>query len=262
VIIKMSQTVGSAVVPHIRLEDITVVLVHTSHAGNIGAAARAMKTMGVTRLVLVSPSDFPSGEAFALSSGAHDVLDQARVVDDIETAIADCSLVIGASARSRSLPWPLLNPREMVDKVAAHPPGESVALLFGRERSGLTNEELAKCHYHVNIPSNPDYSSLNVAQAVQVLCYELRMRQELAVPQTRVDWGVEWDQPPANAGQLEGLFEHWEKTLVEIDFLDPNNPRTLLSKLRRLILRAQPDEVEANILRGMLTQIDKSIRKP
>lgn len=137
-----------------------------------------------------------------------------------------------------------------------------MALLFGRERSGLTNDELAKCHYHVNIPSNPDYSSLNVAQAVQVLCYELRMRQELAVPQTRTVWGVEWDQPPARVEQLESLFEHWEKTLVEIDFLDPTNPRTLLSKLRRLILRAQPDEVEANILRGMLTQIDKSIRKP
>lgn len=258
----MSQTRGAAGDPQVRLEDIKVVLVHTSHAGNIGSAARAMKTMGLTRLVLVAPADYPSGEAFALSSGAHDVLDQAVVVDDIETAIADCTLVVGASARSRSLPWPLLNPREMADKVAAHPDGSSIALLFGRERSGLTNEELAKCHYHVNIPSNPQYSSLNVAQAVQVLCYELRMRQELAVPQTRIDWGVEWDQPPARADQLEGLFEHWEKTLVEIDFLDPNNPRTLLNKIRRLILRAQPDEVEANILRGMLTQIDKSIRKP
>lgn len=258
----MSQSQDAAGETGIRLDDIKVVLVHTSHPGNIGAAARAMKTMGLTRLVLVSPKDYPSGEAFALSSGAHDVLDRAVVVDDIETAIADCTLVVGASARSRSLPWPLLNPREMADKVASHPPGSSVALLFGRERSGLTNEELAKCHYHVNIPSNPDYSSLNVAQAVQVLCYELRMRQELAVPQTRADWGVEWDQPPARVEQLESLFEHWEKTLVEIDFLDPTNPRTLLSKLRRLILRAQPDEVEANILRGMLTQIDKSIRKP
>lgn len=243
-------------------DDVRIVLVHTSHSGNIGAAARAMKTMGLSRLVLVCPNDFPSDEAYARSSGAQDVLDKALVVEDLDDAIADCGLVIGASARSRSLPWPLVNPREMADRVATHPGGSPVALLFGRERSGLTNEELARCHCHVNIPANPDYSSLNLAQAVQVMAYELRMRQVLAEPQTEERWGVTWDQPPARSEQLEGLFEHWEKTLVDIDFLDPNNPRTLMSKLRRFVLRAQPDEVEANILRGMLSQVDKSIRKP
>lgn len=257
----MSQT-EPATTDAINPDDIRVVMVHTSHSGNIGAAARAMKTMGLTRLVLVSPADFPSEEAYARSSGAQDVLDQAQVVEDLDEAIAECGLVVGASARSRSLPWPLVNPREMADRVADHPAGSPVALLFGRERSGLTNEELARCHCHVNIPANPDYSSLNVAQAVQVMAYELRMRQVLAEPQTPERWGVTWDQPPARSEQLEGLFDHWEKTLVEIDFLDPNNPRTLMNKLRRLILRAQPDEVEANILRGMLTQVDKSIRKP
>lgn len=258
----MSQSSPAANEPVFNLGDIRVVMVHTSHSGNIGAAARAMKTMGLSRLVLVAPKDFPSEEAEARSSGAQDVLESAVVVETLEEAVAECGLIVGASARSRSLPWPLVNPREMADLIAGHPPGSEVALLFGRERSGLTNEELARCHYHVNIPSNPEYSSLNVAQAVQVLAYELRMRQELRLPQTEGHWGVEWDQPPARAEQLEGLFRHWEQTLVEIDFLDPNNPRTLMSKLRRLILRAQPDEVEANILRGMLTQVDKSIRKP
>lgn len=258
----MSQSSSDAPQSVINLDAIRVVMVHTSHSGNIGAAARAMKTMGLSKLTLVAPRDFPSEEASARSSGAQDVLDRAVVVDTLEDAILDCGLVVGASARSRSLPWPLVNPREMAELVAGHPPGSPVALLFGRERSGLTNEELAKCHYHVHIPSNPEYSSLNVAQAVQVLAYELRMRRELPSTDEHLRWGVEWDQPPARSEQLEALFRHWEQTLVEIDFLDPNNPRTLMSKLRRLILRAQPDEVEANILRGMLTQVEKSIRKP
>ncbi len=260
----MSETDTAQTAPQLGIDpqDIYIVMIHTSHSGNIGAAARAMKTMGLTKLVLVEPKEFPTEEAYARSSGAQDILDNARVVPDLDSAIAECGLVIGASARSRSLPWPLVNPREMADRVAAHPAGSPVALLFGRERSGLTNEELARCHCHVNIPANPEYSSLNVAQAVQVMAYELRMRQVLAEPQADERWGVTWDQPPARSEQLEGLFDHWEKTLVEIDFLNPNNPRTLMSKLRRLILRAQPDEVEANILRGMLTQVDKSIRKP
>ncbi|MHA7879971.1 MAG: tRNA (cytosine(32)/uridine(32)-2'-O)-methyltransferase TrmJ [Saccharospirillum sp.] len=248
--------------PGFTLKDVRIVMVDTSHSGNIGAAARAMKTMGLADLCLVSPRDFPSEEATARSSGAQDVLENARVVGELDEAIADCSLVVGASARSRTLPWPMLNPRELADRVADHPAGAKVAILFGRESSGLTNDELARCHYHVHIPSNPDYASLNVASAVQVIAYELRMREVLAQPQTERTWGVEWDQPPANSRQLEGLFGHWQQTLVEIDFLDPTNPRTLMSKLRRLILRAQPDETEANILRGMLTQIDKSIRKP
>lgn len=248
--------------PVFTLNDVRVVMVDTSHPGNIGAAARAMKTMGLADLCLVSPKNFPAREASDRATGAQDVLDQAKVVDTLDDAIADCGLVVGASARSRTLPWPMLNPRELADRVAEHPPGSKVAILFGRESSGLTNEELARCHYHVHIPSNPEFSSLNVASAVQVIVYELRMREVLAEAQTERAWGVEWDQPPANSQQLEGLFNHWQQTLVEIDFLDPTNPRTLMSKLRRLILRAQPDEIEANILRGMLTQIDKSIRKP
>ncbi|TXR54924.1 RNA methyltransferase [Reinekea thalattae] len=234
-------------------------MVHTSHAGNIGSAARAMKTMGLSDLVLVQPKEFPSEQATTLSSGATDILEQATVVETLEQAIADCDFVVGASARSRNLPWPLVNPREMASKALALPENAKIAMVVGRERSGLTNEELARCHMHVNIPANPDYSSLNVASAVQVLCYELRMSAVASANEPKPTWGVEWDQPLAKASQLEGLFEHWQQVLTHIEFLDPNNPRHLMTKLRRLILRAQPDEVEANILRGMLSHVDKKL---
>lgn len=242
-------------------DQVKIVMVNTSHSGNIGSAARAMKTMGFNNLVLVAPKSFPSEDANTMSAGAADVLERAIVVTSLEEAIADCALVVGASARSRSLPWPLVNPREMAHQVLSIPAHAKVALVVGRERSGLTNEELACCHCHVHIPSNPDYSSLNVASAVQVLTYELAMSSVSLEHADKPNFGVEWDQKPATSGQLEGLFDHWQQTLVDIDFLDPNNPRTLMSKLRRLILRAHPDEVEANILRGMLSQVDKTIRK-
>jgi tRNA (cytidine32/uridine32-2'-O)-methyltransferase len=245
----------------LEFEQVKIVMVNTSHAGNIGSAARAMKTMGFSNLVLVEPKKFPSAEAETMSAGASDILDQAIVVETLEQAIADCVLVVGASARSRSLPWPLVNPREMAHQVLNVPDDAKVAIVVGRERSGLTNEELACCHCHVHIPSNPEYSSLNVASAVQVLTYELAMSNVARLDSDKPTFGVEWNERPATSGQLESLFSHWQKTLVDIDFLDPNNPRTLMSKLRRLILRAQPDEVEANILRGMLSQVDKTIRK-
>ncbi|MEJ2041874.1 MAG: tRNA (cytosine(32)/uridine(32)-2'-O)-methyltransferase TrmJ [Reinekea sp.] len=245
-----------------QLPTVKVVLIETSHSGNIGSAARAMKTMGLTDLFLVNPKTFPSEEAVAMSSGAADILDKAQVVSSLEEAIADCHWVVGASARSRTLPWPLVNPREMARQALVLPNGSQIALLFGRERSGLTNDELARCHCHVNIPANPEYSSLNLAAAVQVLCYELKMAEYLSVGDEQPLWGVEWDQPPASAAQMEGLFEHWQRILVDIDFLDPSNPRTLMSKIRRLLLRSHPDEVEANILRGMFSHIEKRLRKP
>lgn len=244
------------------LQKTKVVMVHTSHSGNIGAAARAMKTMGLQKLVLVAPKTFPSDEAIAMASGAVDILEQAMVVESLEEAVADCGFIVGASARSRNLPWPLVNPREMASQILSLPSDASAAMVLGRERSGLTNEELALCHCHVNIPANPEYSSLNVAAAVQVLCYELKISLVSHVGNEKPHWGVEWDQSPANGAQLESLFQHWERLLVDIDFLDPTNPRMLMSKIRRLIMRAQPDEVEANIVRGMLSHVDKRIRKP
>lgn len=230
------------------------VLVQTSHSGNIGAAARAMKTMGFSNLTLVSPKDYPSDEATARASTASDVLENAVVVETLEEALADCHYVIGASARSRSMPWPLQTPKVACKKMTEKK-GQQCAIIFGRERSGLTNEELACCHAHVQIPANPDYSSLNLAAAVQVLAYELRcqlLEEELDEQPS--------DEKPATGAQLEGLFGHLEQTMVDIDFLDANNPRQLISKMRRLFLRAQVDEVEVNILRGVLSAMNKQIK--
>jgi len=241
------------------LDQIRVVLVNTSHPGNIGGAARAMKNMGLSDLVLVNPVDFPSEVAEARASGATDILDNARVVSTLEEAFADCQIVVGTSARNRHIPWPLMSPRTLGEKVQqAVPAGNKVAILFGRESSGLTNDELSKCDAHVHIPTNPDYSSLNLAMAVQVLGYEVRthlLADELA---DTSQWGVEWDQPMANREELEQFFEHLKETLVDIDFLDPNNPRQLLPRLRRVFQRATLDKVELNIFRGILKHIQKS----
>ena len=170
------------------LENIRIILVNTSHTGNIGSAARAMKTMGLSQLVLVDPVRPPDEKSTALAAGANDILANLRIVPTLAEAISDCSLVIGASARSRTLAWPMLDPRQAGQQLADGALNKTVALVFGRERTGLTNEELQQCHYHVNIPANPEYSSLNVAMAVQTLCYEIRMswlaQQETAVSST------------------------------------------------------------------------------
>lgn len=241
------------------LSHIRVVLVNTSHPGNIGAVARAMKNMGLLRLLLVAPHDYPSAEATARASGADDVLATAQVVDTLEEAIADCALVVGASARSRTIPWPVLEPRtcaaHMIDVAAS----QEVALVMGRERTGLTNSELERCQYHVHIPANPDYSSLNLAAATQVLVYELRMA---ALQQTRVPVQTgHTDSPAVTAAELDGLYAHLEQTLIELDFLDPTNPRQLMRRLRRLFNRAGLEQMELNILRGILTAAQKAVKK-
>ena len=246
------------------LENIRIVLVNTSHPGNIGATARAMKNMGLSDLCLVDPKAFPHPDADARASGADDILAGARVVSSIEEAIGDCHLIVGTSARERHIPWPLVNPRELAAisaQVLSNEPKSDrksdrvVAVLFGREASGLTNEELHLCHKHVHIPTNPDFSSLNVAAAVQVISYEMRMAllegQAGELPQ----WGTRWDIELADNAEIEQMFEHLEATLVDIEFLDPTNPRQLMPRLRRLILRAVPDKVEVNILRGILRKM-------
>ena len=241
------------------LDKIQIVMVNTTHSGNIGAAARAMKNMGLSRLTLVDPIAAVDEEAIQRSSRAEDILHNVRIVATLEEAIADCGLVIGTSARSRHIPWPLMNPRQAAAKAAEMiPAGNDVALVFGRESRGLTNEELHLCHAHVHIPTNPDFSSLNVAQAIQVLCYELRMA--MVTEETEEEegqWGVPWDYPLATHGELEGLFQHMEKTLIDIGFLDPNTPKQLMPRLRRLFQRSAPDKTEVNILRGMLAMIQK-----
>lgn len=238
------------------LDRIRIVLVNTSHPGNIGSAARAMKTMGLDELYLVDPVYFPDQRATDLASGATDVLNSAHVVPTLEEAITDCSLVFGTSARNRKIPWPLVMPREMAEKVSQEPPNSQVAIVFGREKTGLTNEELQLCHQHIQIPANPEYSSLNIAAAVQVVAYELRLA---SLQQT--SYTEEWDYRFANADEMEKFFNHLQEVLIEINFLKLEAPRKLMTRLRRLFFRARPDVMEMNILRGILTAVQESKKK-
>lgn len=247
------------------LENIRVVLVNTSHPGNIGGAARAMKNMGLSRLVLVDPQDFPSAEAVARASGATDILDAAQVVGTLEEALVGCSLVLGTSARDRRIPWPLLDPRECgVAACEQAQQGGEVALVFGREYAGLTNDELQRCHFHVHIPSDPEFSSLNLAAAVQVLAYEVRMAWLAAENQPTKTLKLEataiHSSQLVTADELESFYAHLEQALVEIGFLDPTKPRHLMSRLRRLYGRSEVSKLEMNILRGILTETIKAAR--
>ena len=243
------------------LNRIRIVLVATSHAGNIGAAARAMKTMGLSRLVLVAPQSFPDPEATARAVGAENILQAAQVTASLDEAIRDCQLVIGTSARSRRIAWPTLSP----DAAAARTLGEAatheVAILFGRERTGLTNEELDRCHALVHIPTDPEFSSLNLAAAVQIVAYELRR----AMPATTDLPGPVTDalgEPLASAAEVQRFYEHLERVMTETGFLDPENPKLLMRRLMRLYNRAQLTTNEVNILRGILTAVRRPHGKP
>ncbi len=242
-------------------ENIKIVLVNTSHPGNIGAAARAMKNMGLSQMVLVNPVDFPSGVAVGRAVSAVDILENAVVVDTLEEAIADCSLVIGTSARSRKVPWPMVTPESCAEKIVSESATSKTAIVFGREDSGLNNEELQLCTYHVQIPTNPGYSSLNLAAAVMVISYEVlkKMQQEeLSVVKTEDEY---WDQEKATGQQLEHFFEHLERVMIKIRFHDPDNPRLLMQRMRRLFGRIRVDVMEMNILRGILTNIEFNLKE-
>lgn len=236
------------------LQNIRIVLVETSHTGNMGSVARAMKTMGLTNLYLVNPLVKPDSQAISLAAGASDVIGDAKIVDSLDEAIAGCSLVVGTSARSRSLPWPMLDGRECGVKSVEEAQQAPVALVFGRERVGLTNEELQKCHFHVAIPANPEYSSLNLAMAVQTLCYEVRMHW-LAQQEPSPEPADEAVYP--SAAQLDGFYQHLEQTLLKTGFISEEHPGQVMNKLRRLFNRARPEAVELNILRGILTSVQK-----
>ncbi len=247
------------------MNNIKIVLVNTSHPGNIGGVARAMKNMAMEQLILVDPQEFPSDKATARSSGAADILENAAVVGTLEEAIADCHYVVGTSARSRHIPWPIVNPKELASQLTPllvnADKKENVAIVFGREDRGLTNEELHLCNHHVHIPSNEAFSSLNLAAAVQVISYELRMAfLGLTDDKSKPQWGTDWDIELAESNEIENLFTHLESTLIDIDFLDPENPRQLMTRLRRLLLRSHLDKVEVNILRGILTATQKQIK--
>lgn len=237
------------------LNPVRIVLVNTSHPGNVGGVARAMKNMGLSDLRLVTPQDYPSAEATARASGADDLLAQAQVLDDLDEALAGSRLVLGTSARQRTLRWPELDPRQAAARLLDAARTGPVAVLFGRERTGLTNEELDRCQALIHIPSNPEYSSLNLAAAVQVLSYELRMAAlEHAPAAVPAPTGGEL---PASHEELERLYAHLEETLLLLEFLDPDNPRHLMRRLRRLFAKADPTINEVNILRGILTQAAK-----
>lgn len=241
----------------VNLDNLRVVLVGTTHPGNIGAAARAMKTMGLHRLVLVNPARYPDAEATARAVGADDVLARARVVDDLDAALTGCVLVIGTSARRRGLSGPALDPRQCAARIAELEDHAETALVFGRESSGLSNDELDRCHYRVFIPANPEFGSLNLAAAVQVLAYELRMAWLAAMPVEE----AQRPAPSATAEDMERFYAHLQRVLLVIGFLDPANPRHLMRRLRRLFNRAQPSQVEMNILRGILSSVERPKRR-
>ena len=236
------------------LNNIQIVLVETSHPGNIGAAARAMKTMGLSQLKLVNPLSYPCAEATARASSANDLLANAKVFSSLENALADTVLVIGTSARERRLQWPEYDPAEVARLLLQEAQQAKVALVFGREKWGLTNEELAHCGAVVTINANPEYSSLNLASAVQIMSYELRrglLAQQTADSDRTV---VSDDEAPATTGEMEGLYGHLEQTLADIGVTSGNKPKDmLLRRLRRLFNRARLSTTEVNILRGIFS---------
>jgi len=232
---------------------IRIILVDTSHPGNIGAAARAMKNMGLRELVLVRPQAFPSAEATARASGADDLLAQARVVASIAEAVAGCGLVLGTSARPRAANWTVHDPASAAALIVEAAVARPVAVLFGNERNGLSNEDLSVCHALLNVPANPEYESLNLAQAVQIVTWEIRKARRPRVRQLAPE------SPPATAEQVANLRAHLAVVLAEIGFKDERNVANLVARIERLLARAVPDEKEVQILRGVLTAVQRSI---
>ncbi|WDE04168.1 tRNA (cytosine(32)/uridine(32)-2'-O)-methyltransferase TrmJ [Thalassomonas viridans] len=242
------------------LDKVRIVLVNTSDCRNIGSTARAMKTMGLSQLILVDPLEMPNGQAQALAAGATDVLANMKVVGTLEEAISDCGLVVGTSARSRTLPWPMLEPRTCGEKLIAEAGEYPVALVFGRESSGLTNEELQLCHFHVQIPANPEYSSLNLAMAVQTLSYEVRMAFLAQEQQAYSANKAEDDEVYPVVEETERLYQHFEQALTATGFIVPSHPGLVMTKLRRLLNRARPDMKEVKMLRGMLASVERAAK--
>jgi len=241
------------------LERIRIVLVGTQHPRNIGSAARALKTMGFGAIHLVAPEKFPHADATALAAGADDLLDGARIRPTLADAVAGCTFVLGSTATQRAVPMPELSPREAAARLLEASRDGDVALVFGPERSGLENTELQRCHASVCIPTDPDFSSLNLAQAVQVLAYELRLA---AMAQEGLDAArPPLDAcPPATHDEMERFFVHLDQTLHAIDFHKGRSGMTVMRRLRRLFLRAAPDERELRMLHGILADAQRMAR--
>lgn len=242
------------------LANIRIVLVNTTHPGNIGAVARAMKNMGLYKLYLVTPKTFPDEQAVHRAAHAEDILANAVVCETLDEALDGTSLVVGTSARGRRIRWPLLSPREAAQQALAEADVGEVAILFGREAHGLTNEELQKCHLHLNIPTDEEYSSLNLAMAVQVVAYELRVAALAGEKSSQHITLREWEEKPASSAMLEHFYTHLERVLIDIEYLNPDVPRQTMPRLRRLFNRVRMDEMELAMLRGILKAVDQ--RKP
>lgn len=242
------------------LNNIKIILVHTSHPGNIGATARAMKTMGFSNLVLVAPKLFPHPDAIHRATGANDILENATVVDDLKDAIKDCEWVIGASVRERNLGRPIYDSRDCAKKIIECVE-RKIGIVFGRENNGLSNEELSLCHAQVNIPTNPLFSSLNLASAVQVICYEILMcflsknneKKKFKIKKNTLD-------PFASADQVVGFYEHLRNTLILLEVGNPKQPKKLMQRLQLLFNRTQLTVTELNILRGILKAVNEKIK--
>ena len=234
---------------------INIVLVETSHPGNIGSVARAMKTMGLSRLSLVNPKDFPSGDANALSGNARDVLDAAIIYPNLDAAIKESTFVYATSARNRSINWPTVNPQEAADRILDQVAGDKeISIIFGREDRGLTNEELQLANFHLEIPANPDYPVLNIAMSVQIVTYELFKNRNTS--QDR-----EWrDYPEINSEDLQRLIDHFVETSIDLEMIDPKNPSQIIARIKRMFSRLQPDSMEGNYLRGFLTAVNKRLK--
>ena len=234
---------------------INIVLVDTIHPGNIGSVARAMKTMGLSRLSLVNPRVFPSGDANALAGNATDVLEDAQIFSSIKEAIKDSTFVYATSSRDRTIQWPIMNASSAAKKICDEVSSEKeISIIFGKEDRGLTNTELEFANNLIEIPANPEYPVLNLAMSAQIISYEIfKVFNNENVKEWR-------DYPEVNSEQLQRLIDHFIDTAVEIDVIDPSNPKKIISRIKRMFTRLQPDEMEASFMRGFLSGIKKKLK--
>ena len=244
----------------VSLDNIRVVLVRTHHSGNIGSAARAMKTMGLTNLVLVSPTDFQKDQALQMAMSADDVVINAKHVDSVYEAVSDCAVVIGSTARTRGYDLPMLNPETAARHLLKSAEKQSVALVFGPERMGLHNDDLVHCTHRATIATNPDYSSLNLAAAVQTLCYEVFKQSISNSENETIDSNIDVREMPSREN-TERFYEHLEEALVDVGFIFKKHPGEVMKKLRRMFSRAQMDQTEMGIMRGVLAAMQKPKNK-
>lgn len=234
---------------------INIVLIETSHPGNIGSVARAMKTMGLKNLLLINPRKFPSGDANALSGNAIDILEKAKVYKNLKDAIKDSTFVYATSARVRTIQWPTKNAQDAAEEIVKQvSSNKKISIIFGREDRGLTNEELQIANTHIEIPANPKYPVLNIAMSAQIICYEIL---KASIDTTARDWH---DYPEVDSKNLQMLIDHFIETATDIDVINPDNPKKIISRIKRMFTRLHPDEMETSFLRGFLSGIKKKIK--